>query len=127
MLELKNVRPAFEFYDGDLKDLVGCQEIKCHVIFYVKLRENFGRKTRLVAGGHVISVPSTMCYLSVVSRKSVRLALLAAALNDLDILSCDVHNAYLSAPCREKTYFRACSEFGSEAGTNMIFKVALCG
>ena len=50
MLEMKNVRPAFEVYDGDLKDLVGCQEIKCHVIFDVKLGENFRRKVRLVAG-----------------------------------------------------------------------------
>ena len=127
MLEMKNVRPAFEEYEGDVKDLKGCQEIKCHMIFDVKLGENFRRKARLVAGGHVTDAPSTMCYSSVVSRESVRLALLSAALNGLDMLSCDIQNAYLSAPCREKMCCRAGPEFGSEAGKIMIVKMALCG
>ena len=90
MLEMKNVRPAFEVHEGDVKDLRGYQEIKCHTIFDVKLGENFRRKARLVAGGHVTNVPSTICYSSVVSRESVRLALLSSALNDLDILSCNI-------------------------------------
>ena len=67
MLEMKNVRPAFEVCEGDVKDLKGYQEIKCHIIFDVKLGENFRRKARLVAGGHVTDVLSTMCYSSVVS------------------------------------------------------------
>lgn len=93
MSEMKNVRPAFEAHEGDIKDLVGYQEIKCHVIFDVKLGKNFRRKTRLVAGRHVTNVPSTMCYSSVVSRESVRLALLSATLNELNILSCYIQNA----------------------------------
>lgn len=51
MIEMRNVRPAFELYEGDTKDLVGYQEIKCHVIFHSKLGENFRRKSQLVGGG----------------------------------------------------------------------------
>jgi hypothetical protein len=51
--------------------------------------------------------PASITYSSVVSRDSVQLAFLIAALNDLDILSCDIGNAYLNAPCREKIWFEA--------------------
>ena len=37
MLEMKNVRPAFEKFEGDVDNLVGYQEIKCHMIFDIKL------------------------------------------------------------------------------------------
>ena len=127
MMEMRNVRPAFEVYDGDIKDLIGYQEIKCHTVFDVKLGENFRRKARLVAGGHTTNVPASICYSSVVSRESVRLSLLVAALNDVDILSCDIQNAYLTVPCKEKIYCRAGSEFSSKAGKIMIVKMALYG
>jgi hypothetical protein len=51
-----------------------------------------------------------------VSRDSVRIAFLSAALNNLDIMACDVSNAYLNAPCREKIWFVAGPEFGSRQG-----------
>ena len=50
-----------------------------------------------------------------------------AALNNLDILGCDIQNAYISAPCREKIYCVAGPEFGSEAGKIMLIKRALYG
>jgi hypothetical protein len=50
--EMKTVRPAFEAYKGDVKDLIGYQSITCHFIFDVKLGENFRRKARYVAGEH---------------------------------------------------------------------------
>ena len=50
--EMKNVRPAFERWDeGTIEDaqngkkLVGYQEIKCHMVFDMKM--NFTRKARL--------------------------------------------------------------------------------
>ena len=125
--EMKNVRPAFEVYEGDIKKLVGYQEIKCHVVWDIKLGENFRRKARLVAGGHVTNAPSSITYSSVVSRDSVRIALTIAALNDLDILACDIQNAYLTADCREKIFTKAGPEFGSEAGKIMIVRKALYG
>ena len=127
MTEMKNVRIAFEEYEGDIKDLVGYQKVKCHIVFDVKLGENFRRKARLVAGGHTTDAPASITYSSVVSRDSVRIALTIAALNDLDILGCDIQNAYISAPCREKIYCIAGAEFGSEKGKVMIIKRALYG
>ena len=99
--EMKNVRVAFEEYDGDVKDLVGYKKLNCHMIFDIKMGENFRRKARLVADGHKTATPSTITYSSVVSRDSVRIALTVAALNDLKILACDILNAYLTAPCRQ--------------------------
>ena len=52
---------------------------------------------------------------------------MAAALNDLDMLVCDIEGAHLTAKCREKIWITAGVEFGSEAGQTMIVKMALCG
>ena len=126
--EMRNVRPAFETWDKSQDDIpIGYQEVKCHLIFDVKMGENFRRKARFVAGGHTTDVPSTLTYASVVSRDSVRIALTIAALNDLKVLACDIQNAYLTADCREKIWTRAGPEFGSEADTIFIVKKALYG
>ena len=126
--EMKNVRPAFEVWEKDASELPpGYQKITYHMIFDVKMGENFRRKARFVADGHKTKTPAAMTYSSVVSRDSVRIALTIAALNDLDILACDIQNAYLTADCRERVWIIAGPEFGSEAGNNMIVKKALYG
>jgi hypothetical protein len=71
--------------------------------------------------------PASITYSSVVSRDSVRLAYLIAALNDLEIIACDVGNAYLNAPCREKVWFVARPEFGSRQGMVVRIVRALYG
>jgi len=125
---MRNVRPAFEVWDKPEDDIpVGYQKIKCHLIFDIKMGENFRRKARFVAGGHTTETPPTLTYSSVVSRDSVCIALLVAALNDLDILSCDIQNAYLTADCCERIYTISGNEFGSECGTIMLAKKALYG
>ena len=53
-------------------------------------------------GGHTTEAPSAKTYPSVVSSNSVRIALTISALNNLDILACDIHNAYLTAQCRRR-------------------------
>ena len=96
--EMKNVRIAFEFFEGEDKDILpGFQEVKCHMIFDIKIGENFRRKARMVAGGHKTEAPSSITYSSDVSRYSVRIALTIAALNNLDVLACDIQNAYRTA------------------------------
>jgi len=52
---------------------------------------------------------------------------LIAALNDLQVLSADIGNAYLDAPNREKVYAIAGKEFGSRAGQTVIIVRALYG
>ena len=43
-----------------------------------------------------------MTYSSVVSRESVRITFLIAALNELEVWVEDIQNAYLNAPAKEK-------------------------
>ena len=71
-------------------------------------------KARFVAGGHSIEAPSAITYSRVVLRDSVRLAFIIAALNGLDIMSCDLKNTYLNATNRENIWFEGgieCSEY----------------
>ena len=106
----------------------GYKEIGYHIIFNVKMDVHFTRKSRLVANGHETEyVPNWDTYSSVVSRDSVQLAFLYEALNDLDIFSCDISNAYLEAPCGDKLCTVAGKEFGSLAGTPMQINQALYG
>ena len=53
-LEMKNNRVSFEEYDGKIEDLVAYEQISGHLIFDVKLSENFRRKVRFVADGHLV-------------------------------------------------------------------------
>ena len=123
--EMKNVSVAFQFNDDDSIP-IGHKQIPCHMIFTVKMI-TLQRKARLVAGGHVTDTPKESTYSSVVSRESVRLAFLAAALNDVDILAADIQNAYLEAPTKEKVWARAGPEFGSNQGRPMKIIRALYG
>ena len=126
--EMKNVRIAFEVFEGEVKDIpIGYQKVDCHMIFDIKMGESFRRKARMVAGGHTTEVPATLTYSSVVSRDSVRIALTIAALNGLKVLACDIQNAFLTAKCREKCYTRAGPEFGSDHGKLMLITRALYG
>ena len=82
------------------------------MIFDMKM--DFTRKAQFVAGGHLTD--SSVTYSSVVSHDSVRIAFLIAALNGLDVMACDIRNAYLNAPCREKVWFVGGTENGNDKG-----------
>ena len=111
--EMSTVRIAFEVLEEDGIP-PGYKHIDCHIIFDIKLGENYRRKARFVAGGHQTGAPSSITYASVVSRDSVRICLLLAALNGLKVLACDIKGAYLTAPSREKIVTTAGPEFGPE-------------
>jgi hypothetical protein len=132
--EMTNVRVSYkpheahtpdEIRQGKAKELIGYTEISCRIIFDVKM--DLTRKCRLVAGGHMTEAPSCLTYSSVVSRDSVRLAFMIAALNDLEVGACDIGNAYLNAQCREKVWFQAGKECGEHEGKAMIITRALYG
>jgi hypothetical protein len=117
--EMKNVMIAFDVMESDRHLPVGYKHLPCHIIWDVKM--DFTRKCRFVAGGHLCAPPKTSTYGSVVSRESVRIAFMIAALNDLDILAADVRNAYLNAPVSEKYY----TIWGLEFGPNNVGKRAM--
>jgi hypothetical protein len=87
--EMKNNRLAFKVLEEEERVPVGYKWIKCHMIFDIKM--DFTRKARYVAGGHMTDPPSSITYSSVVSRDSMRIAFLLAALNDINILACDIY------------------------------------
>jgi len=47
--------------------------------------------------------------------------------NDLELLSGDIENAYLTAPCREKVWLKEGPEFRGLDGTTLITQKALYG
>ena len=126
--EMKNVRKAFRILEGDdERPPPDYQEIGGHLVFDIKLGSLI-RKARYVAEGHRTDPPSTLTYSSVVSRDTVRLALTIAALNDLDVLTADIQNAYLNAPTSEKYYIVCGLEFGEEnVGKKALIVRALYG
>ena len=88
---------------------------------------DFSSKFRMMANGSNTEAPSSLTYSSVVSRDSVHIAFLKAKLNDLYIMDCDVGNAYLNAPCREKIWFVAGLEHGERKGKVMVLARELYG
>jgi Reverse transcriptase (RNA-dependent DNA polymerase) len=124
--EMTKVRIAFQALGDEESVPPTFQEIRCHLIFDVKM-EDFQRKARLVAGGHMTETPASVTYASVVSRESVRIALTLAALNDLEVKTADIENAYLTAPVGEKIWCRLGPEFGADAGKKAIIVRALYG
>ena len=63
--EMTNVRVAFDILKDVDRAPIGHKQINCHLIFDVKM-EDFRRKARLVAGGHMTEAPKCMTYSSVV-------------------------------------------------------------
>ena len=67
---MNKVRVAFQVLEGDLEPPPTFQQIRCHLVYDVKM-EDFQRKARLAAGGHMTteSPPAYVTYASVVSRE----------------------------------------------------------
>jgi hypothetical protein len=105
--------------------MIGFREIGCHIVFDIKM--DFMRKARFCAGGHTTDTPMVMTYSSVASRDSVQIGFMLAALNRLDVMACDLENAYLNAPCVEKIWFEGGLECGSDKGKVCVVVCAMYG
>ena len=101
----------------------GYQKITCHVIFDVKM--DFIRKARFVANGINTEAPISLTYSSAMSRDNVRLEFLIAELDDLDVMACDIGNAYLNASYKVKIWFKAGAECSYHRGKVVILVQAL--
>ena len=130
--EMARIRVALEQWDGGNtpeeaeKKLIDWQFVKTHMVFDIRI-DGLVRKARLVADGHMTEAPSATTYSSVVSRDSVRIAFLVAALNGLEVKAANIGNAYLNAPCREKVWTVAGPEFGEDEGKVFLITRALYG
>ncbi|KAG7370061.1 reverse transcriptase RNA-dependent DNA polymerase [Nitzschia inconspicua] len=59
--------------------------------------------------------------------QEIGLAFLIADLNGLDLLACDLANAYLNTPCAEKIWFEGGTECGEDKGRVCVLVRALYG
>ncbi len=75
--EMQNVYGAFDVR-SETQAPPGYKLIPLRIIFEIKM--DFMRKARLIAGGHRTDPPAQLTYSSVVSRESVRIGFLMAAL-----------------------------------------------
>ena len=85
-----------------------------HVCFRRK-KEDKRRKARLVVGGHFIDSSSLPTYSSVVQKISIRLLLLIAKENNLNIATGDVGNACINAKVGESVHSRSGEEWGDKS------------
>jgi hypothetical protein len=106
--EMTNNAVAFKFLGEGKHVPVGLKWIPFHMKFDIKC--DLTCKAKYVAGGHWTEVPTQMTYSSAVTRESVKILFFLAALNELDILSTDIGNAYLQASAREHVHTTA--EYG---------------
>ena len=124
--EMSVVKVAFDILEDDQNVPPGYQYMECHMIFDIKL-DGFQRKARLVTRGHMTEAPAVMMYASIVSHESVQIALTVAALNELDVMTSDIQNAYLTAPCEEHIWTTLGPEFGTAQGQKALIIQALYG
>jgi hypothetical protein len=110
--EMLHVFPAFKILDEGQDAPLMSKYIRCHMISDLKL--DLTHKACFMAGGHMTDPPTSLTYSSVVSRDSVRLAFLITALNELDVLTADLGNAYLNADTKEKVHTMCGPEFGNQ-------------
>ena len=88
--------------------------------------EDFPNKACLVAGGHIIHTPD-VTYSSVITRKTVHIALTMEVLHDLEVKAADVLNVYNIAPNQEKIRTVLGPEFRNNAGKSAIIARTLYG
>ena len=72
-------------------------------------------------------VPATITYVSIVSKETVRIALMIATLNDLEVKLGNILNAYIQAPIKEKVWTALGLEFCRDAGKTTVIVRALYG
>ena len=72
-------------------------------------------------------VPTTNKYACVVSKKTVRIALMFTALNDLEVKLADILNAHVQAPVIRKVWTALGPEFGKDASKTALIVRALYG
>ena len=115
------MRIAFEFYGGNVEDLPPVnKKVSCHIIFDVKMGENFCCKSQMVAVGHNTTSLSSLTYSLGVYQDSVRVALTIYVMNDLKVLACDIHNVYLTERFWGKIWTVAGPYFGPEQGKSKL-------
>ena len=64
-------------------------------------------------GGHINTAPGTITYACILSRETVRITLMRIALNDLEVKSADILNAYVHETMTVKVRTMLVPELGN--------------
>ena len=91
---------------------VGWTKSSSHIIFDIKM--GITRKVRWVKDGHKYPDSKSSNYIDVVLRKSVRIALIYAASNKLNVLAAGISKSYCKAPLSDRHFTICGPEFGLE-------------
>ena len=103
---------AFEVIPDGKSVPIGHQFVQ--LLFGIKM-EDFRQVARLVAGGHMTEGLATIAYASIVPRETVRITLMIAILNDLEVKLHNILNVYVQAPVTKKVWTILGPEFGKDA------------
>ena len=128
MKEMKglNDMECFRVMDQNWKPGTEYQYAPLRMIFDVK--SDLRRKSRLVAGGHVVDAGELPSYASTVKGVSIRLLFTLAHSRKLKVMVGDIGQAYINAYTPEKIWTRAGPEFGpSIEGRKILIQKALYG
>ena len=117
---------AFKVTPDEKSVPIGHKLVLCHMVFDVKT-EDFGCKARLVAGCHIIEALATITYASIMSGETVGIALMIAALDDLEVSFCGILNVYVEASVTEKAWTTLVPEFSEDAGKTAVILRGLYG
>ena len=124
--EMRNLKVAFDVLKNGSKILIGYKKASGYLVFDARM--TLESKALWVNDEHRTPEPEWSNFSGILSREYVRVALTYAAMNDLPICTCDVHNDYLKAPSSKKHHAFCGPEFGLEnVGQFAIIVRALCG
>ena len=110
--EMYSVGVAFEILAEGQPAARGWHKVMGHLVWDVKT--DFTHNVRCVLDRHKTPDTEGSKYAGVVSRESIRIVFLYAALNGLDIFAANIPNTYLQAPSSRKDYIICRVEFGIE-------------
>ena len=89
--------------------------------------EGLKHKSWLIVGGHINTAQWTITYACVVSRETVRIALMIAAPNALEVKSANILHAYVHDTMTVKVWTMLVPEFGSGPFlTAVVVKALYC-
>ena len=109
---MENICTTFDIIENNAKVPIEYEKIRCHIVFGVNM--DVTHKVRLFIGRHTTEFVEVSNHSNVISRESVRIVMIIAALNDLKLETGNIQNEYLTALCLKKIYIICGLEFGPD-------------
>ena len=118
---------VFQFYPPETKfENKYCCQYKPMYMFFGLKRQDLCHKARLVVGVHVVDSTEHTTYSSTIKNVSVRIMLLIAVKNGLELMDGDIGNSLCMAPCAENSWSCCAADSGNRFGGVVVLKQALC-